>query len=127
MPSEHDGRWGREIRQSESKDRVARVHQADDARVERLIAVLHSIAISGIGGSIADFWKRLDGRPTEQRIRFCQALHQLCEAMGHGNMNRCELCERLGARDSNGYYTGDRFFDGTKTEGGTHASQPTVR
>jgi hypothetical protein len=80
----------------------------------KLIAVLHAIAISGIGGSINDFWERLHSLPSDRQIRFCQALHQLCEAAGHNNVNRCELCESMGARNEDGYYTGDSFFDGTK-------------
>lgn len=82
--------------------------------LERRVAVLHSIGISGIGGSINDFWDRLCG--SERRADFCQALHQLCEITGHNNEDRCYLCEAMGARNAEGYYMGERFFDGTKKD-----------
>lgn len=78
------------------------------------VAVLHAIGISGLGGSINDFWKRLHNRSEDEQTYFCQALHQLCELMGHDNEDRCYLCEEMGARDAKGRYAGGSFFDGTK-------------
>lgn len=90
--------------------------EKDKEALEKRVAVLHAIAISGIGGSINDFWEGLSRLSGDERIDFCQALHQLCEIAGHNNQWKCKLCERMGARNAQGYYTGNRFFDGTKSD-----------
>jgi hypothetical protein len=97
VPSEHDGRWGREIREAEAKERDARVHPIDDARGATLRSDV-SNAVGRWANAHPDINKRLRFDMVDELVdSILSALPQLSSSE-----RRCGDCGHADAIDPHG-------------------------